>query len=230
MHVDLWLGWDSDVPRVSEVAAYSAQRRSSLPLNIHFLKQDELVRHGLYWRSVDPLASTEFTYTRFLTPHLSPDADIAIFADNDILWQHDIADLIEAVDFSRAVHCVKHDHRPIETMKMDGRIQSRFPRKNWSSLMVFNMRDERLRELTVDRVNTESGAYLHRMKWLDDDAIGALDPRWNWLEGSSPMTDDPFAIHFTRGGPWLEAWRDVAFAERWFLEERLMLGRLEAVD
>ncbi|MGX1199083.1 glycosyltransferase [Parvibaculum sp. MBR-TMA-1.3b-4.2] len=203
------------MPEVAEVSAFSLRRRSSLPVEVKFLKQSELRRRGLYSRSGDPLASTEFTYTRFLTPHLCPDADIAIFADNDFLWLGDIAELVASLDPQHAVSCVKHDYAPPEKTKMDGRTQSLYPRKNWSSLMVFNMKDPRLSALTLDRANTETGAYLHRMQWVPDEAIGAIDPRWNWLEGTPEPEGGPFAIHFTRGGPWFTEWRDVAHADRW---------------
>ena len=46
--------------------------------------------------------------------------------------------LIEYMRVPKAVYCVQHDYHPKETIKMDGAAQISYPRKNWSSLMLFN--------------------------------------------------------------------------------------------
>lgn len=215
--LEIYIGFDSKVPHVTDVCAYSLSRRASIPLRLLALDQSVLRSRGLYWRDLDPLASTEFTYSRFLTPALNGYQSYAVFCDNDFLWLSDIGDLIAELDPRAGVSCVQHDFRPTETRKMDGQIQTRYPRKNWSSLMVFDCTDDFVRNLTVEVANTETGRFLHRFEWIPDDRVGSLSTGWNWLEGHNdrPGQGTPHAVHFTRGGPWLEGWADVEYAELW---------------
>ena len=92
--------------------------------------------------------------------------------------------------------------------------------KNWSSFIVFNCSHPSTKKLSVQTVNKESGAFLHQFQWCNDDEIGSLDERWNWLEGwtSSHNNQTPFAVHYTRGGPWFTEWQDVEYAENWISE------------
>ncbi len=218
----VFVGRDSRVPGVSEVCAFSMRRRASTPIEIHYLDRPELTAAGLYRRAADPLASTEFTYTRFLVPHLAGRKGLALYCDNDFLWLDDVAQLLEERREGAALQCVHHDHVPVETTKMDGAVQTRYPRKNWSSLMLFDCGHPAHRRLCPDLVASAPSAFLQRMQWLEDAQLGALAPRWNWLEGSSPAptTGTPGAVHFTRGGPWLAAWRHAAYAELWLAEQR----------
>jgi hypothetical protein len=220
----IFVGWDHREPEAFEVCRFSLERRASVPVDVKPIKLDELRAQGLYSRDQDPLASTEFTYSRFLTPALAKFDGLALFCDCDFLWLADVAELFAAVDPGKAVHCVKHDYRPTETTKMDGKQQTLYPRKNWSSLMLFNCSHPSVRSLTPEVVNRESGAYLHQMKWAADDEIGGLPLDWNWLEGWSekPVRGEPKAVHFTRGGPWFEQWRDVEYGDRWLAERAAM--------
>lgn len=213
----VFIGWDSREPQPYAVAAHSLKRHASIPVEIIPIKQQELRERGLYWREGDPLAATEFTYTRFLTPLLAGFEGHALFHDCDFLWTGDIAELVALIDPAKAVSCVQHDHRPPETTKMEDAVQTRYPRKNWSSLMLFNCAHPSVRQLTAEKVNTETGAYLHRMQWAADDEIGAIPETWNWLEGWSkaPPSGAPKVIHYTRGGPWFEKWQDVEYANLW---------------
>ena len=216
----VFIGWDSREQDAYAVAAHSLQRHASIPVIITPIKQEELRAQWLYTRERDPLASTEFTYTRFLTPHLAGFEGYALFHDCDFLWTGDIAELLALADPSKAVSCVQHDHRPPEELKMEGAVQTRYPRKNWSSLMLFNCAHRATRRLDVPAVNHETGAYLHRMQWAADNEIGALPETWNWLEGWSkaPPGEIPKVIHYTRGGPWFDQWRDVEYADLWRAE------------
>jgi hypothetical protein len=230
----IFVGWDRREPVAYDVCRFSLERRTSQPVVVAPIKLEELRKAGLYWRDQDPLASTEFTYTRFLTPTLAGFSGLALFCDCDFLWLGDVAELFASVDPAKAVHCVKHDYRPTEATKMDGKIQTLYPRKNWSSLMLFNCDHPSVRALTADVVNRETGAYLHQMKWVADEDIGELPTAWNWLEGwNSPATHgDPKAVHFTRGGPWFEQWREVDYADRWLAEREAMAraGSRKAVN
>ncbi len=179
----IFIGWDQREPIAYDVAKFSLERRASIPVSIVPIKLDELRARKLYWRTVDPLASTEFTYSRFLTPALAGFRGWALFIDCDFLWLGDIAGLAPYMRTPKAVYCVQHDYRPKETTKMDGAVQTTYPRKNWSSFMLFNCDHPAVQSLTPEVVNTQTGAYLHRMQWAPDDAIGALPVEWNWLEG-----------------------------------------------
>jgi len=213
----VFIGYDSREPEAYEVAEFTLRKHASTPLQITPLKLPELVAQGIFRRDVDPLASTEFTYTRFLVPHLAGYSGLALFFDCDFLWTDDVAELLREATGDHAVWCVKHDYQPKEGLKMDGVVQSAYPRKNWSSLMLFNCEHASTKRLTVDTVNSESPAYLHRFQWAADDEIGELSETWNWLEGwnQKPREGLPSAIHFTRGGPWFESWKDVDYADVW---------------
>ena len=220
----IFVGHDGRHDEAYEVCRFSLARRSSTALEIAPLKLHELRANGIYWRPDDPLASTEFTYSRFLVPHLANYSGWALFCDNDFLWLSDIAALVALVDPSKSVLCVQHAHQPPETLKMDNKPQSVYPRKNWSSLMLFNCGHPDTARLTPDVVNREPGSYLHQMRWTDDALIGALPNDWNWLEGSDGgfPGELPRAIHYTRGGPWLEQWRSTRFANLWLAEREAM--------
>jgi len=135
--------------------------------------------------------------------------------------------LVDYTHTAKAVYCVQHDYRPKETTKMDGAVQTVYPRKNWSSLMLFNCDHPAVQSLTPEVVNRESGAYLHRLQWVADADIGALPVDWNWLEGwnEKPADGLPKAVHFTRGGPWFEQWQHVDYGELWCAERDAMLRR-----
>ena len=226
----VFIGWDRREPEAYDVARFSLERRASIPVAVTPIILDDLRARGLYWRDVDPLASTEFTYSRFLTPALAGFEGWALFCDSDFLWLSDIAGLIQFTRQAKAVFCVQHDYTPKETTKMDGAVQTTYPRKNWSSLMLFNCEHPSVRKLTPEVVNGESGAYLHRMQWAADDEIGALPLTWNWLEGwnEKPSEGTPNAVHFTRGGPWFAEWQNVDYGDLWRGEREVMLRKQPA--
>ncbi len=212
-----FIGYDSKEDIAYRVCKNSLINSSSINVKVIALKQAELRYRGLYYRTTDPLASTEFTYTRFLIPSLMNFNGWAVFCDCDLLFLKDVKELFSNLSEKYAVYCVKHDYSPSEKHKMDGRQQTIYPRKNWSSFIVFNCSHPSNKKLTKEVVNKETGSYLHQFKWLKDDEIGELDERWNWLEGwtSKHNNSSPYAIHFTRGGPWFSEWQDVEYADIW---------------
>jgi len=216
-NLNIYVGYDSKEDIAYRVCKYSILKRSRSDIKITSLKLYELVAKNLYKRDIDPLASTEFTYSRFLVPALNNYNGWAIFCDCDFIFFEDISNILLDIDQSKAVYCVQHDYTPKEKHKMDGQKQTIYPRKNWSSFIVFNCSHESTKNLTIDTVNSESGAYLHQFKWCKDEEIGSLDERWNWLEGwtSNHNTSSPYAVHFTRGGPWFSEWQDVEYADEW---------------
>jgi lipopolysaccharide biosynthesis glycosyltransferase len=222
--MQIFVGWDSREEEAYDVCVHSLRRHTSHPVNILPLKQAELRAQGIYQRGADPLASTEFTYTRFLVPALAQYKGWALFCDCDFLWLGDVEELFSLRQERYALMCVQHEYRPTETVKMDGAPQSVYPRKNWSSLMLFNCAHPANKALTPEVVNQQSGAFLHRLQWLDDALIGAVPLTWNWLEGwnDPPSQGTPKVVHYTRGGPWFENWQNVAYADLWRQELELV--------
>ena len=217
----VFVGWDSREDIAYQVCKFSLMRRAGVPVSVIPIRQQELRDNGLYTRDADPLASTEFTYTRFFVPYLADYRGWALFCDCDFLWLADIKDLIALTDDKYAVMCVHHDHRPPESWKMDHRTQTTYPRKNWSSMVLYNCAHPANAALTPEAANSESGAFLHRFQWLDDGLIGAVPETWNWLEGwcEKPAEGHPNVVHLTRGGPWFDEWRHVNYADLWRAEE-----------
>ena len=220
-NLNIYIGYDSKEDIAYRVCKNSILKRSGANVKIRSLKLYELIANKLYNRAIDPLASTEFTYSRFLVPTLNNFKGWAVFCDCDFLFFNDVEKILNNIDESKAVYCVQHDYTPKEKHKMDGQKQTIYPRKNWSSLILFNCSHSSNKRLSVDLVNSETGSFLHQFKWLKDSEIGSLDERWNWLEGwtSKHNNKKPFAVHYTRGGPWFEEWQDVEFANEW-IEER----------
>ena len=219
-NLNIYVGYDSKEDIAYRVCKYSILKRSKSNIKITSLKLYELVAKNLYKRDIDPLASTEFTYSRFLVPALNNYNGWAIFCDCDFIFFEDISNILIDIDKSKAVYCVQHDYTPKEKHKMDGQKQTIYPRKNWSSFILFNCSHPSNKKLNLDLVNSETGSFLHQFKWLEDNEIGSLDERWNWLEGwtSNHNNKKPFAVHFTRGGPWFDEWQDVEFASEWIRE------------
>jgi len=215
--IKIFVGYDSKEDIAYRVCKHSINNRADKNVKVMSLKQSELIAKKYYTRSKDPLASTEFTYTRFLVPAIMKYNGWAIFCDCDFIFFKNVSEILDNIDTSKALYCVQHDYTPKEKHKMDGQKQTIYPRKNWSSLILYNCSHPSNKKLTIELVNKESGSFLHQFKWLKDSEIGALDERWNWLEGwtSQHNNQDPYAVHFTRGGPWFDEWQDVEFADKW---------------
>lgn len=224
----IFIGWDSREALAYDVCRYSLSSHARDGHVIRPLAQRALRALGLYWRPEDPLASTEFTYTRFLVPALANYQGWALFADCDILFRADVGELFELAEDRYAVMVVKHDHQPRATTKMGQAIQTAYPRKNWSSVVLWNCGHPANRRLTPNLVNEQSGAFLHRFQWLEDAQIGALPLAWNYLVGwnTQAQCPEPKAAHFTEGIPGIHPGHDSdEYAGEWLRAvSRLKLG------
>ena len=220
----IYIGYDTREHIAWEVCRFSLLRHASAPVEIYALAQAPLRDLGLYTRGPDK-AATEFSLTRFLTPYLAAHDGWTVFVDCDFLFTGDICEVLEGIDASKAVHVVKHDYVPKNAVKMDGRTQTVYARKNWSSFMLFNNAHPRVKALTPQVVNTAEPSFLHRFIWVGDDAlIGELSHTWNFLEGEYPKPrETPRAIHFTNGGPWFPNKQNVDYAGLWCAERDLYL-------
>jgi lipopolysaccharide biosynthesis glycosyltransferase len=212
----IFIGWDSREEDAYKVCVHTIKKHASKDVDIVPLKRDELIKQGLYTRDEGGNVSTEFAYTRFLTPHLAGYKGWALFIDCDFLFTRDVAELFSLADPQYAVMCVQHDYTPSAAIKMDGQKQVAYPRKNWSSCVLWNCGHPANAIITPDIVNTETGAFLHRFQWLSDNLIGELPLEWNWLEGEYEKPDEiPAVIHYTNGGAWFKECQDVDYAQEW---------------
>lgn len=242
----VFIGYDGREPAGYEVALRSLKRHASIPLHIEPLVTAHLRGMGLYWRPEafrdgrrydvisDAPMSTEFALTRFLVPALCDFEGWALFCDCDFLFRADVAELFALRDESKAVQVVQHNYQPLDALKMDSQLQAAYPRKNWSSAILWNCAHPAHRNLDLDDINSVRGLKLHAFYWLADVLIGSIPEEWNWLVGISPTTatqssvmsegrypsdispqSSPRAVHFTLGTPDMPGHEHSAFSEEW---------------
>jgi lipopolysaccharide biosynthesis glycosyltransferase len=159
--------------------------------------------------------SNSFIYSRFLTPSLFDFQGWAIFADGDMICQDDIAQLWALRDETKAVMCAKHDYRSKVQQKYLGNKNQDYPRKNWSSVVLWNCGHPDNRILTPEFVQNKSGSFLHRFSWLKEDQIGEIDLSWNWLTTEYPDNYKAKLLHFTLGTPCFEDYWSCEMSEEW---------------
>jgi hypothetical protein len=214
--IKVFIGYDENETVAFHVLAHSIMRHASKPVEIVPVVKNHM--SAFYTRERSNLESTDFSFTRFLAPYLCDYQGWAIFTDCDMLVTADIADLWALRDDKYAVMCAKHDYQPVGETKFLGQVQTKYEKKNWSSVMMFN--NARCTALTPEVVSTETGLFLHQFKWLgNDDLIGSLPLSWNYLVGEhQPASNTPELIHYTLGGPYFEKYRDCEFADLWRAE------------
>lgn len=216
----IFIGYDPRESVAFHVLSHSLLRRSSVPLSVAPLVRSQL--KSVYTRARGPTESTEFSMTRFLVPYLSDYTGWSLYMDCDMLCRADIATLAAEVERQpdKAVLVCKHDYVPKSERKFFDQVQTKYARKNWSSLMLFN--NERCRALSPDYVSSASGLELHRLAWTEDRSIGELEPEWNWLVGEFPHNPAARIVHFTLGGPYFPDYRACDYADEWLAERHLM--------
>jgi lipopolysaccharide biosynthesis glycosyltransferase len=211
--VRIFVGFDSKEVVAYHVLAQSIIEHSSIPVAFSPIVLSNL--GDLFTRERNALQSTEFSFSRFLVPHLCNYEGWSIFMDCDMLARTDIAELWNLRDDRYAAMCVKHDYQPKVETKFLGQTQTKYQKKNWSSLIMFN--NAKCRALTKDFVNTATGLELHQFKWLEsEDLIGELPVTWNYLVNEYDHRDDAKIVHFTDGGPYFDDYRNDDYAEEWF--------------
>jgi hypothetical protein len=223
----IFIGYDSKETVAYHVLCHSILRHASGPVAFIPLVQSALRTQGLYTRDRNPMESTEFSMTRFLVPYLSGYEGVSIFMDCDMVVQGDVYDLIEEPFIGEAVRCVQHlNYTPKTTTKFLGQAQTPYPRKNWSSLMVFD--NAFCTILTPEYVNTASGLNLHRMLWAE--SVGSIDPTWNWLVGEYEPNPDAKCLHYTLGTPCFLDYATCDQSNIWWHEYELMRNPLAVID
>lgn len=214
--IRIFIGFDSKEEVAYHVLCASILRRASVP--VHFVPVALSTLKSVFNRERNPLQSTEFSFSRFLVPYLSGYDGWSIFMDNDMLVLDDIANLWNLRDDRYAVMCVQHDHNPLENTKFLNQVQTKYERKNWSSVMLMN--NAKCTALTPSYVETATGLDLHRFRWLEDNAIGKLPARWNHLvDYDPPLPIESISnLHYTEGGPFFSDYRDCGYADKWIAE------------
>ena len=233
MNRTIYIGYDPREEAAFGVCLSSLLSRMSEPIPVHKLALGELRARGLYTRPTthkgnhlidmlsarddyDGAMSTEHAIARFFVPLLAKSGWV-LFMDGDMLVRDDICKVFEGLDDTKAVYCVQHDHRPPTDAKMDGQIQTRYYRKNWSSFLIFNC-DHPAHKCLPKIVNDIPGRDLHAFGWLEDEEIGKLDQKWNYLVGWTDARVEPAVVHFTEGLPDMPGYSNVAYADEWRAE------------
>lgn len=223
MHPDvikIFIGYDPVESVAWHTMVSSIYRQSSRPVAIVPINLGNL--NGIFNRPRDPKQSNEFSFSRFLVPYLCNYEGIGIFFDCDQLLRTDIAEIFNVIDQqpAKAIYVVKHTYEPRNDVKYLNTVQYRYPRKNWSSVVLWNCAHVKNRVVTPEFVNTADALALHRFTWLDDLEIGELDIRWNWLVGEyDDPPNDVKNVHWTVGGPYFREYASADFAEEWRIEQ-----------
>lgn len=217
---NVFIGFDTKEVAAYHVLCQSILEKSSMPVSFTPIVLSNV--GNIFTRERNALQSTEFSFSRFLVPYLSNFEGWSLFADCDMLMRTDIAKLWELKDDRYAAMCVKHDYVPKVETKFLGQVQTKYEKKNWSSVILFN--NAKCRKLNLDYVNTATGLELHQFKWLEsEDLIGELPPAWNWLVNEYEHSDDAALVHFTDGGPYFEEYKNDDYSEEWFATRERML-------
>ncbi len=220
--INVFIGYDNKERVAYNVLSHSIIQNSTKPVAITPIALNNLKDD--FVRERNSLSSTEFSFSRFIIPHLMNYQGWALFMDCDMLMFEDIAELWRMRDDSKAIQVCKHDYTPKEKVKFLGQTQTAYPKKNWSSFMLMNCK--KCSTLTPDYVNRASGLELHQFKWLEsEELIGELPLEWNWLVNEYEYKQDVKNVHYTDGGPWFTDYRECDYAEDWFKNhDECMLG------
>ena len=221
--INVFIGYDSKERVAYNVLSHSIIQNSTKPVSITPIALNNLKDD--FVRERNNLSSTEFSFSRFMIPHLMNYQGWALFMDCDMLMFEDIAELWRLRDDKYAVQVCKHNYTPKEDTKFLGQVQTKYEKKNWSSVMLMNCK--KCTTLTPDYVNKASGLELHQFKWLEGDhLIGDLPLEWNWLVGEYEHKEDVSNVHYTKGGPWFEEYKDCDYSQDWFYnyKECMLIG------
>ena len=211
--INIFIGYDNKEKVAFNVLSYSILKNSTKPVAITPIYLNNIKDDFI--RERNQLSSTEFSFSRFIIPHLMNYQGWALFMDCDMLMKADVSELWRLRDDKYAVQVCKHDYVPKTQTKFLGQTQTAYPKKNWSSFMLMNCK--KCTQLTPDYVNSASGLELHQFKWLEsEDLIGKIDEKWNWLVGEYEYSQHAKLVHYTEGGPYFENYKDCDYSNEWF--------------
>jgi lipopolysaccharide biosynthesis glycosyltransferase len=215
--IPVFIGYDPREAIAFHVCANSIIRNASQPVSIIPLALNLFKDYT----ETHTDGSNQFIYSRFLVPHLMQFSGHAIFIDGDMIVRDDIVKLWELRDVTKDVQVVKHDYKTKMTEKYLGSKNEDYPRKNWSSVMIFNCASYPTRKLTPEYVQKSTGAHLHRFEWADDARIGELPIEWNWLPDEFGPNPDAKLLHYTLGTPSFHEFATTPMADEWHRERIL---------
>lgn len=217
--IPIFIGYDPREAIAFHVCVNSIIRNSSRPVSIIPVA---LTLFKEFYKENHDDNSNQFVYTRFLVPYLSGWQGRAIFIDGDMIVRGDVAELWDMTAAGPYdVHVVKHDYKTKMPVKYMGAKNEDYPRKNWSSVIVWNCSSFPNRVLTPDFVAKQPGSYLHRFSWLKDERIGELPKEWNWLPDEYGANTDAKLLHYTLGTPCFHEFADTPQGEEWHKERIL---------
>lgn len=212
--IPIFIGYDPREAIAYHTCVNSIIRQSSEPVALHPLALNLL--KGYKEQHTD--GSNHFIYSRFLVPHFMEYKGWALFIDGDMLLRDDIAELWNMRDDSKAVMVVKHDYKTRMPVKYLGAKNEDYPRKNWSSVIMWNCGHEANKNITPELVQNSTGAFLHRFSWLNDELIGELPIEWNWLPDEFDSNNNAKLLHYTLGTPCFLDFSTTPMADEWHRE------------
>lgn len=216
--MNVFIGFDPREAVAYHVCSNSLIRHSTAPLSLTPLALENLSGY----QEMHSDGSNQFIYSRFLVPHLMNYQGWALFMDGDMIVRDDITKLWDMRDDSKAVMCVHHDYQTRSPVKYLGAPNQNYPRKNWSSVVLWNCGHPANRTVTPEFIQTATGAQLHRFTWLEDRLIGELPIEWNWLPDEFGPNNDAKLLHFTLGTPCFHEYADTPMGAEWHRERMLM--------
>lgn len=213
--IPIFIGYDPREAIAYHVCTNSIIRQSSQPVSLNPLALNIMSDY----KETHTDGSNHFIYSRFLVPHLMNYQGWAIFIDGDMILRTDIKELWDLRDDSKAVMVVKHDYETRMTEKYLGSKNENYPRKNWSSVILWNCAHPANRSVTPEFVQSATGAQVHRFTWLDDSLIGELPKEWNWLDIEYEWNPLAKLVHYTLGTPCFHEFADKGdFCDEWHRE------------
>jgi lipopolysaccharide biosynthesis glycosyltransferase len=212
--INIFIGYDHREAVAYHVCVNSIIRHSSKPVSVTPLALQNMKDY----QEKHTDGSNQFIYSRFLVPHLMEYRGWAIFMDGDMLLRDDIEKLWKQRDESKAVMVVKHDYKTKMTEKYLGAKNENYPRKNWSSVILWNCEHAANRTITPEFIENATGAQLHRFTWLTDDLIGELPIVWNWLPDEFGANSDAKLLHYTLGTPSFHDFATTPMGDEWHRE------------
>ena len=215
--IPVFVGYDTKETVAYHVCSNSIIRQSTQPVSLVPLALTLLDNYT----ETHTDTSNEFVYSRFLVPYLMNYDGWAIFIDGDMILLDDIVNLWKLKDNSKAVMVVKHDYKTKMPTKYLGAKNEDYPRKNWSSVTLWNCNHPAHKILLPEFIQQSTGQYLHRFSWLTDTDIGELPIEWNWLADEYGVNADAKLIHYTLGTPCFEEFANIPMSEHWHTEFKL---------
>lgn len=218
--IRLVVGFDQREAVAYHVFVQSVILKSSKPISFFPLSSN-----AIYFYTENHTDRTNaFTYSRFLTPFLMNFEGWAVYLDGDMVCQEDISLLWGLRDSSKAVQVVKHDYKTKSKKKYLNNINIDYPKKNWSSVIIWNCAHPKNRLLTPDLISSSDGKFLHRFMWLDEEDIGEIPVEWNWLAIEYPPNPNAKLIHYTLGTPCFSEYSQTDMSEIWHSALELTLN------